>query len=116
MQVVRLLYPQERTYWHKITEMIRAIQLELHYSKDEILQMYLSLVPYGSNIEGLKSASVLYFQKSPDVLSLAEVTALTIIPNRPSSLRLGKTIPMFYRKEINGYSVLRKQICLRPKI
>ena len=90
MQVVRLLYPQERTYWHKITEMIRAIQLELHYSKDEILQMYLSLVPYGSNIEGLKSASVLYFQKSPDVLSLAEVTALTIIPNRPSSLRLGK--------------------------
>ena len=61
----------------------------MHYSKDEILQFYLNLVPYGSNIEGIKSASVLYFQKSPDVLSLAEVMALSIIPNRPSSLRLG---------------------------
>ena len=89
MQVVRLLYPKNRTYLNKIVEMFRAIQLEVHYSKDEILQLYISLVPYGSNIEGLKSASILYFQKSPDVLSLAEVTALTIIPNRPSSLRLG---------------------------
>lgn len=89
MQVVRLLYPRKRTYFNKVIEILRAFQLEWHYSKDEILQLYLSLIPYGSNIEGLKSASVLYFQKSPDVLSLAEVTALTIIPNRPSSLRLG---------------------------
>lgn len=89
MQVVRLLNPQTRTYFHKFLEIFRAIQLEVHYSKDEILQFYLNLVPYGSNIEGIKSASVLYFQKSPDVLSLAEVMALAIIPNRPSSLRLG---------------------------
>ena len=89
MQVVRLLNPQSRTYFHKFLEIFRAVQLEVHYSKDEILQFYLNLVPYGSNIEGIKSASVLYFQKSPDVLSLAEVMALSIIPNRPSSLRLG---------------------------
>jgi penicillin-binding protein 1C len=89
MQVVRLLNPQSRTYFHKFLEIFRAIQLEVHYSKDEILQFYLNLVPYGSNIEGIKSASILYFQKSPDVLSLAEVMALAIIPNRPSSLRLG---------------------------
>ncbi|MEA5259739.1 penicillin-binding protein 1C [Arcicella aquatica] len=89
MQVVRLLHPQKRTYFNKFIEIFRAIQLEFHYSKDEILQFYINLVPYGSNIEGLKSASILYFQKSPNVLSLAEVTALTIIPNRPSSLRLG---------------------------
>jgi penicillin-binding protein 1C len=89
MQVVRLLNPQSRTYFHKFLEIFRAIQLEAHYSKDEILQFYLNLVPYGSNIEGIKSASILYFQKSPDVLSLAEVMALAIIPNRPSSLRLG---------------------------
>jgi penicillin-binding protein 1C len=89
MQVVRLLNPQSRTYFNKIIEILRAFQLEIHYSKDEILQLYLNLVPYGSNIEGIKSASILYFQKSPDVLSLAEVMALAIIPNRPSSLRLG---------------------------
>ena len=89
MQVVRLLNPKSRTYLHKIIEILRAFQLEVHYSKDEILQLYLNLVPYGSNIEGIKSASILYFQKSPDVLSLAEVMALAIIPNRPSSLRLG---------------------------
>lgn len=90
MQVVRLLEPRERTYWNKIVEIWRALQLELHHSKAEILQLYLNLVPYGSNVEGIKSASILYFQKSPNVLSLAEVTTLTIIPNRPSSLRLGE--------------------------
>lgn len=89
MQVARMLYPKERTYWNKIIEILRAMQLELRYSKDEILQMYLNLVPFGSNIEGIKSASYLYFQKSPDRLSLAEVVALSIIPNRPTSLKLG---------------------------
>ena len=96
MQVVRLLNPQSRTYFNKIIEILRAFQLEIHYSKDEILQLYLNLVPYGSNIEGIKSASILYFQKSPDVLSLAEVMALAIIPNRPSSLRLGVLIMILF--------------------
>ncbi|MDZ7935113.1 MAG: penicillin-binding protein 1C [Emticicia sp.] len=94
MQVVRMLNPDERTYFNKISEILRAIQLEIFYSKDEILQMYLNLVPYGSNIEGIKSASYLYFQKSPDRLSLAEVTTLAIIPNRPTSLRLGTKNPL----------------------
>ncbi len=52
MQVARLLYPGERTYLNKIREIGRALQLELKYSKREILQLYLNLVPYGSNIEG----------------------------------------------------------------
>ncbi len=89
MQTVRLLEPRKRTYISKFIELFRALQLELHYSKDEILQLYLNLIPYGGNVEGLKSASLLYFGKSPTLLSLAELTTLTIIPNRPSSLRLG---------------------------
>ncbi|WP_420151281.1 penicillin-binding protein 1C [Spirosoma sp.] len=89
MQTVRLLEPRERTYQSKLIELFRAMQLELHYSKEEILQLYLNLIPYGGNIEGLKSASLLYFGKPPALLSLAELTTLTIIPNRPSSLRLG---------------------------
>jgi penicillin-binding protein 1C len=90
MQVARALEPRRRTYASKFIEMYRALQLEWKYSKDEILQLYLNLVPYGGNIEGVKSASILYFRKNPDHLSLAEITALSIIPNRPSSLVMGK--------------------------
>jgi penicillin-binding protein 1C len=90
MQVARALEPKRRTYFNKFIEMFRALQLETKYNKDEILQMYLNLAPYGSNIEGVKSASSLYFKKNPDHLSLAEITALSIIPNRPSSLVIGK--------------------------
>jgi penicillin-binding protein 1C len=89
MQVVRLLEPKKRTYLNKLIESFRAVQLELHYSKEEILQLYLNLVPYGGNIEGIKAASLLYFGKPPQLLSLAEITVLTIVPNRPSSLRPG---------------------------
>jgi penicillin-binding protein 1C len=89
MQTVRLLEPRPRTYGNKLIELVRAIQLEIYYSKDEILQLYLNLIPFGGNIEGLKSASLLYFGKPPVLLSLAELTTLSIIPNRPSSLRLG---------------------------
>jgi len=90
MQVARALEPGKRNIWSKIREMFRAFQLEIKYSKKEILQLYLNLVPYGGNIEGVKAASLLYFKKNPDHLSLAEITALSIIPNRPSSLVMGK--------------------------
>lgn len=90
MQVARALEHRRRNVGSKIIEMFRAFQLEVKYSKNEILQMYLNLVPYGGNIEGVKSASILYYNKNPDHLSLAEITALSIIPNRPSSLIMGK--------------------------
>jgi penicillin-binding protein 1C len=89
MQVARALEPRRRTFGAKLLEMFRAFQLEWKYSKDEILQLYLNLVPYGGNIEGVKAASLLYFNKEPDHLSLAEITSLSIIPNRPSSLVMG---------------------------
>ena len=89
MQVARMLEPKQRTFGNKAIEIFRALQLEWKYPKDQILQLYFNLVPYGSNVEGVKSASIIYFRKNPDHLSLAEVTALSIIPNRPSSLRLG---------------------------
>jgi penicillin-binding protein 1C len=90
MQVARALERRDRTFITKLVETFRAFQLEWQYTKPEILQLYLNLVPYGGNIEGVKSASLLYFKKNPDHLSLAEITALSIIPNRPSSLVIGK--------------------------
>lgn len=90
MQVARALEPKPRNYINKLIEIFRACQLEMKYNKDEILQLYCNLLPYGGNIEGVKSASLLYFEKDPDHLSLAEITALCIIPNRPSSLMPGR--------------------------
>lgn len=91
MQVARALEHRKRTFGSKFIEMFRALQLEMKYSKDEILQLYLNLVPYGGNIEGVKAASLLYFSKNPDHLSLAQIVSLSIIPNRPSSLVIGKS-------------------------
>ncbi|MBE7173170.1 MAG: penicillin-binding protein 1C [Williamsia sp.] len=98
MQVARALEPKKRNYLNKLAEVFRAVQLELHYSKDEILTLYMNLLPYGSNIEGVKAASWLYFKKSPDHLSLAEITALSVIPNRPSSLVIGKHNELIVRE------------------
>ena len=90
MQVARLLYPGKRTYLNKCVELFRAFQLEIKFSKEEILRMYFNLVPYGGNIEGVKAAALLYYGRLPDKLSLGQLTTLTIIPNRPGSLRLGR--------------------------
>lgn len=90
MQVSRLLEPKSRTYGHKIVEIFRAIQLENQFEKDEILNMYFNLIPYGGNVEGIKSISLLYLQKNVQKLTLAEAVALAIIPNRPSSLNIKK--------------------------
>jgi penicillin-binding protein 1C len=91
MQVARALEPKKRSYFNKLREIFRAEQLELKYSKDEILELYLNMIPYGGNIQGVKAAALFYFRKNPDHLSLAEITTLSIIPNRPSSLVIGKT-------------------------
>ncbi len=90
MQVARMLEPRPRNIKSKIIEAFCALQLEWQYSKDEILQMYLNLVPYGGNIEGAKSASLLFLGVEPEKLSPAQVVTLAIVPNRPTSLALGK--------------------------
>ncbi len=105
MQVVRLLEPKKRTYGNKLVEMFRALQLEWHFSKSEILQMYLNLVPYGGNVEGVKAASLLYFNQLPNRLSVAQLTVLAIVPNRPTSLYLGRNNELL-RQERNKW--LRK--------
>ncbi len=87
MQVARMLEPKRRTVLGKVQEVFRAFQLEWHHSKTEILEMYMSYLPYGGNVEGVKAASYLYFERPPAQLSLAQCMLLTVIPNRPNSLR-----------------------------
>ncbi|PKL85789.1 MAG: penicillin-binding protein 1C [Ignavibacteriae bacterium HGW-Ignavibacteriae-1] len=90
MQLARMLQPKSRTYANKFIEIFRAFQLELHYSKDEILKLYLNKLPYGGNIEGVRAASLLFFDAEPQVLSLSQSLILSIIPNNPNQLALGK--------------------------
>jgi penicillin-binding protein 1C len=95
--------------------MFRALQLEWKYSKNEILQLYLNLVPYGGNIEGVKAASLLYFKKDPDHLSLAEITALSIIPNRPSSLVMGRNNDLILKERNRWLQQFAKKKIFLPK-
>ncbi len=90
MQVARLMEPKKRSYSNKLVELFRALQLELTYSKKEILHLYLNYIPYGSNVEGVSSAAMIYFKKNLRQVSPAEIAVLTIVPNRPSSLRPGR--------------------------
>ncbi|MEI8634522.1 transglycosylase domain-containing protein [Vibrio sp. PP-XX7] len=86
MQVARMFYPHRRTYWGKLEQIFRALQLELHYSKSDILALYLTYAPMG-NIEGVEAASQRYFGKHASELSLTEAVMLVVIPQRPSLYR-----------------------------
>ncbi len=74
----------EKTITRKIKELIMAYQLEKKFSKDEILQMYLNEIPYGSNAYGVEAASQKYFGKSVRDLNLAEAAILAALPQSPS--------------------------------
>jgi len=87
MQVARMIEPKPRTYRSKIIEIFRAIQLECAFSKNEILEYYFNIAPYGGNIEGIGAAAYFYFGKSARTLSKSEALALVGLPNSPSRLR-----------------------------
>ena len=87
MQIARMLEPKERTYVSKLIEIFRAIQLETRYSKKELLEIYLSMVPLGGNIEGLKSASLIYYQTPLERLNIAQLFDLILIPNNPNGFQ-----------------------------
>jgi penicillin-binding protein 1C len=85
MQVARLRWQlRSNTLSGKLLQILRAIQLSRHYSKQEILEAYLNLTPYGGNIEGVAAASIIYFNKKPRDLSLLEALTLAVIPQNPN--------------------------------
>ncbi len=87
MQIARMLEPKERTYGNKLVEIFRALQLEWRYSKDQLLELYLSMVPLGGNIEGLKSAAMMYYQTPLERLNIAQLFDLILIPSDPNGLQ-----------------------------
>jgi penicillin-binding protein 1C len=87
MQAARLLEPRPRGLITKAFQMIRAVQLEERYSKDQILSIYLTLAPFGGNLEGVRAASLAYFDKEPEALDLSESAVLVALPQSPAKLR-----------------------------
>ncbi len=84
-QLARDLYlHKRRTFGRKIQETLASIRIERNYSKDEILEMYLTQIPFGHGAYGVGSAAKLYFDKSPMELTLAESTLLAALPKAPS--------------------------------
>ena len=88
MQVARLLEPRaKRSLYVKLREAVRAIQLESKLSKDQVLGLYLTLAPYGGNLEGIRAASLSYFGKEPKRLTLGEAALLVALPQSPELRR-----------------------------
>ncbi|WP_295692121.1 penicillin-binding protein 1C [uncultured Maricaulis sp.] len=87
MQLARLIEPRERTLGAKLIQMARALQLEIRLSKTEILELYLTLAPYGGNLEGVRAASWAYFGREPDDLTIDQIAMLIALPQSPEARR-----------------------------
>jgi penicillin-binding protein 1C len=91
MQLARLMEPRrERSVYAKLRQMARALELERQLTKDQILDLYLALAPFGGNVEGVRAASIAYFGKEPKRLSLAESALLVALPQSPETRRLDR--------------------------
>jgi len=87
MQLVGLTLETPRTFRGKLVEALRALQLERALEKEEILERYLALAPYGRNLSGAVTAAQRWFGKAPQDLSLDEAALLAGLPQGPSRLR-----------------------------
>ncbi len=82
--IKNLFLTQEKTYGRKAEEFLLAMDMELRYSKEEILEMYLNSIYFGSGAYGIGDAAKIYFDKSPVNLNLAECSLLAGLPTAPS--------------------------------
>ena len=88
MQLARLIEPREsRSFGQKLRQIFRAVQIERRLSKPEILERYLTLAPYGGNLEGVRAASLAWFGKEPKRLSVSEAALLVALPQLPERRR-----------------------------
>lgn len=98
MQVARLYLRNERTLFNKLKEAFLSLKIELFYSKEDILLMYLNNAPYGSNIVGIASASYKYYGKKLEDLTWAEAALFAVLPNNPGYLYPGRNNEKLKRK------------------
>jgi penicillin-binding protein 1C len=87
MQAARLLEPRPRTLRAKLIEIARAVQLEARYGRQGVLDIWLTLAPFGGNLEGVRAGSLAWFGVPPEALEPAQAALLVGIPRRPERLR-----------------------------
>lgn len=112
MQVCRMLEPKERSIWSKAKEALGALYLTHYYGRDQILSLYLTLAPFGGNIEGVNAASYIYFNHSPKNLTPAEAALLVALPRSPEIIRPDRhpKSARYYRNEVLKKAVTDKII------
>lgn len=132
MQLARLTYRlNTRTPAGKLRQVTLALWLEARYSKRDLLEAYLNIVPFGANIQGVGAATQIYFGKAPDRVSLGEALTLAVIPQRPAA-RAGRgfsetgllaaraQLGALWLKQNGGDEAARRQIALpivaRPRL
>ena len=88
MQVARLIEPRpERTLAAKMRQIARALEIEREVGKEGVLDRYLTLAPFGGNLEGARAASLAWFGKEPLRLTIAEAALLVALPQSPEARR-----------------------------
>ncbi|MCO5129319.1 MAG: penicillin-binding protein 1C [Xanthobacteraceae bacterium] len=91
MQLARLMEPRRRrSLYAKLHQIVRAVEIERQLDKDQILNLYLALAPFGGNLEGVRAAAIAYFGKEPKRLSLAEAALLVALPQSPETRRIDR--------------------------
>lgn len=102
MQVAKKLTGHKRTYFNKLKEMVQAVYLTIKYKRDGILTLYLTLSPFGGNIEGVKAASLTWFNHLPVNLNPSEAALLTALPRAPEHIRPDRNpkAALYYKNEV----------------
>ena len=101
----------DKTWERKINEMWLTLNLEVHYSKDEILEGYLNTINYGHGMYGIENAAKFYFDKSASELDLAEAAMLTGIPKSPSNYSPIVNFDLAKKRQVNIlYNMLKNKV------
>jgi penicillin-binding protein 1C len=109
MQLARLSHPKRRTYANKAWEMLQAMRLELHASKDELLRTYMAHAPMGGNVVGVETACYRYCGKPFADVTWAEAALFAVLPNSPSWIHLGRERPRLRAKRDRLLAELHRQ-------
>ncbi|SKA60598.1 penicillin-binding protein 1C [Succinivibrio dextrinosolvens DSM 3072] len=119
MQVVkRLSHHKKRTYINKLKEIVGAVYITARFGREKVLTWYLTLAPYGSNIEGVKAASLKWFNHLPDRLTPSESALMVALPRAPELIRpdlhpkraryyKNEAIKLAYKNEIINEDLMR---------
>lgn len=108
MQVARIKYHlNTRQIMGKLKQIAAAIYIDLFYSKNEILEAYLNLAPYGGNIESIGAASLIYFDKPAYDLTTIQAITLSTIPQNPTKRGLNTDSGLKNMMNMRGDLVLR---------